>query len=157
MVSSAIKSSSKTLSDIDVTNRAIIEPLALENVQRILDEKYGENVVILNKVVITSADFDISYNDAIANKQKVQLEAEQQAIINQQSIDKAKADAEVAKTTAEGEAEAKLIEAEANAKVNELLEKSLTDNILKDKYIENWDGRMPQVIGSDTNLLYEIE
>ena len=68
IVSSAIKASSKTLSDVDATNRGIIEPLVMENLQKSLDEKYEPGTIIINKVVISNVDFDQSYNDAIAEK-----------------------------------------------------------------------------------------
>ncbi len=149
LVASGIKSSSKALSDTDATNRSVIEPAAMENVQRALDEKYGENVVIVNKVVIGNADFDDSYNQAIAAKQKAQLEAEQQEIENQRAIDKAKAEAEVITTTAQAQAQAKVIAAQAEADANKLLKESLSEQILKDKYIERWDGSLPKFVGGD--------
>lgn len=149
LVASGIKSSSKELSDTDATNRSVIEPLAMENVQKALDEKYGENVVIVNKVVIGDADFDDSYNTAIAEKQKAQLEAERQEIENQKAIDKAAADAKVIKTTAEAEAEAKVIAAQAEADANRLLEESLSSMVLKDKYLDKWDGSLPKYVGGD--------
>ena len=58
LVASAIKTSSKTLSPIDCTNRSILEPIAKENIQKSLDEKYGQQVVYVNKVVISDAAFD---------------------------------------------------------------------------------------------------
>lgn len=61
LVASSIKASSKSLTDIDATNRSIIEPLVMENIQRSLDEKYGEDVVYVNKVTINNADFEDSY------------------------------------------------------------------------------------------------
>lgn len=156
LVGSAIKSSSKTLSDTDATNRSIVEPLARKNIQNSLNEKYGEDVIYVNKVVINNADFEDSYNKAIADKQKTQLAAEQQAIENQKNIDKADADAEVAKKKAEGEAEAKKIKAKADAEANNMLSKSLTDKVLKDKYIDKWDGKMPKVVSDKSSLMYDI-
>lgn len=149
LVASGIKSSSKELNDTDATNRSVIEPKAMENIQKALDEKYGENVVIVSKVVIGNADFDDSYNEAIAAKQKATLEAQQQAIENQKAIDKAEADAAVIKKTAEAEAEAKVIAAQAEADANKLLEESLSEQVLKDKYLEKWDGSLPMYVGSD--------
>lgn len=149
LVASAIKSSSKSLSDTDATNRSIIEPLALENIQKSLDEKYGVGVVYVNKVTISSADFEDSYNAAIAAKQQAQLNAEQQAIENQRAIDKAAADAKVMQTNAEAAAQAKLIAAEAEAQANELLEQSLTEMILRQMYINKWNGQLPSVIAGD--------
>lgn len=156
LVSSSIKASSKTLSDADATNRSLIEPLACENIQKNLDEKYGETVIFVNKVVINSADFEDSYDKAIAAKQEAQLAAEQQEIENQKNIDKAEADKKVKLTEAEAKAEAKKIEADAEAEANEKLEKSLTDNILKDKYIEKWNGEMPKVVSDDAGLMFDL-
>ena len=153
IVASAIKASSKSLADADATNRAIVEPLVVENLQKALDEKYGENVVCINKVTISNADFEDSYNQAIAAKQQAQLEAEQQAIENKRAIEKAEADAVVKKTKAEADANAKLVSAQAEAEANKLLEKSLTDQILREKYIEKWDGKLPQVVADDSATL----
>ena len=137
LVASAIKSSSKTLSDTDATARSKIESISMRSIQNALDEKYGKNVVFINKVVISNADFEKSYNNAIAKKQKAQLESEEQAIVNQKNIDKAKADAT-----------AKLTEAEATAKANKKLENSLTDKVIQNAYINKWDGKMPSVVTS---------
>lgn len=150
LVSSGIKTASKVLSDTDATNRSIIEPEAMAQVQKLLDEKYGPEVVIINKVVIGNAQFDESYNDAIAAKQRATLEAQQQAIENQRAIDKAEADATVVKTQAQAKADAMRIEAEAEAEANRLLEESLTDNVLKYQYLEKWDGKLPTYVGGDS-------
>lgn len=157
IVSSAIKSSSKNLCDSDATNRSIIEPLTMQNLQRSLDEKYGENVVFINKVTISNIDFEDSYNEAIAAKQQAQLNAEQQEIENQRAIAKAEADAEVKKKGAQAEAEAKLIAAKAQAEANALLEKSLTSQILQEKYIDKWNGQLPNVVSGkdDTSIMIQ--
>lgn len=154
IVASSIKSSSKSLSDTDATNRSIIEPLVMKILQKSLDDKYGENVVCINKVIINNTDFEDSYNKAIAAKQKAKLEAEKQEIENQKAIDKATADAEVKKTNAKAAAEAKLISAQAEAKANKLLEESLTDKILQEKYINKWNGELPStVVGEDVGIM----
>ena len=147
IVSSAVKSASKELQDIDATSRTKIEPLAMKHLQEALDEKYNKNVVVINKVVINSADFEDSYSKAIAKKQKAQLEAEEQEILNQKNIAKAEAEAEV-----------KIKNAEAESKANKMLEKSLTDNVIKSQYIEKWDGKMPGVVTSkDGNIMIGMD
>ena len=159
LVASAIKSASKELSDIDVTNRSIIEPQAMEAIQKALDEKYGENVVLVNKVVINNADFDESYNEAIASKQKATLEAEQQAIENQKAIDKALADAEVKKTQAEAEAEAERIRAQGLADANRVLQESLSKEVLEYEKLQKWDGALPKYVGggADPAIMIGLE
>jgi regulator of protease activity HflC (stomatin/prohibitin superfamily) len=146
LVSSAIKASSKDLTDVDATNRSIIEPKSLNAIQSSLDDKYGKDVIYINKVTINNADFEESYNKAIADKQKAQLAAEQQEIENNKAIAKAKADAEVAVKEAQGKADA-----------NDILKKSLSDEVLKNKYIDKWNGQMPNVVSDDSNVLYGID
>lgn len=157
LVASAIKSSSKQLSDTDATNRSMIEPAAQESIQRMLDDKYGGPVVVINKVVIGNADFEESYNEAIASKQKAQLEAEQQEVENQRAIDKAAADAKVIRTQAEAEAEAVVIAAKAQADANRLIEESLSDPILKQLYISKWNGELPKVVGDGSSVLIGMD
>lgn len=153
LVSSAIKSASKQFNSTDATNRGIIEPAAQQAIQTSLDEKYGENTVIINKVVINNADFEDSYNQVIAEKQTAQLEYEKQQIENQRKIEAAEADAKVKLTQAQAEADALKIQAQAEAEANKVLEESLTDNILREMYIEKWDGQLPKVTGSQDMMM----
>lgn len=153
LVASAIKSSSKELNSTDATNRSIIEPLAQEKAQEALNQKYGEGVVYINKVVISNTDFEESYNQAIANKQTAQLAYEQQQIENKQKIEAAEAQAKVKTTEAKAEAEAAVIRAQGEADANKLLNDSITDNILRQQYYDKWDGKLPSVITSDESGL----
>lgn len=145
IVGSSVKSGSKALSSTDATNRGIIEPLAMQNIQKALDEKYGVGVVYINKVVIADADFEEGYNQAIAQKQTAQLAYEQQQIENKKKIEAAEADAKVKTTQAKGEAEAAVIKAQGEADANKLLNDSLTDRVMQQMYYEKWDGALPRV------------
>ncbi len=153
LVASALKTSSKTLTPTDVTSRNILEPLVKDNIQASLNEKYGSEVVKINKVVINNATFDDEYNDKIAQKQQAQMAYETQQIENKTAVEKAEADATVKITQAQAEADAKLISANAEAEANKLLEESLTDNILKEKTIDKWNGELPKVTGENDMML----
>lgn len=153
LVASAIKSASKTLTDENATNRSQIEPLAAQMIQKSLDEKYDENVVIINKVIINDADFEDSYNEAIAEAQKAVIEASKQATINEQKIAEAEAEKQAKVIKAEGEAEAIKIKAEAEAEANKKISESLTNNILQRTFYEKWDGVMPKVLGSNSSIM----
>ena len=155
IVSSAIKTASKQVETADATNRGVIEPVAKECLQEALDEKYGENVVTINRVTIGDANFEDAYNQAIAERQTAQIAYEKQQIENKQAIEKAEADATVKKTEAQAEADAKIITAESEAKANQLLEESLTDSVLKQMYIEKWNGELPKV-SSDSGVMIDI-
>ncbi|MCR4837521.1 MAG: hypothetical protein K5897_01135 [Eubacterium sp.] len=149
LVASAIKTTSKTLSPVDCTNRSVLEPIAKENIQKSLDEKYGQQVVYVNKVVISDAKFDEEYDQKIAKKQQAQIDYETQQIENKKNIEKASADAEVRKTQAQAEADARLIAAEAEAEANRKLSESIDSNVLRNKYYENWNGQLPSTIVGD--------
>lgn len=153
LVASAIKSASKQFNSTDATNRSIIEAASLQAIQDSINEKYGEGVVYVIKVIISNADFEDTYNATIAQKQNSQLEYERQQIENKKAIEKAEADAKVKLTQAQADADALMIEAEAEAAANKLLQESLTDNVLQNAMIEKWDGELPKVTGGANNLL----
>lgn len=136
LVASAIKTSSKTLSPTDVTNRSILEPRAQENIQKSLDEKYGEGVIKINKVVINGAEFDKAYDEKIAKKQQAQMDYEKQQIENKKEIEKAEADAKVKKTQAQAEADATKIAADAESEANKKVADSITDKLIENKLAE---------------------
>lgn len=148
IVQSSIKRAAKEFNDMDVTNRGKIEALSGEYLQLALDEKYDEGTVVIHRLVIANADFDEDYNQAIAEKQRATLQAETQKIENQKNIDKAQADAEVARTQAEAAADVTKIKAEAEAEANNVINKSITEQVLDNKRIEKWNGELPRYIGS---------
>lgn len=152
LVASAIKSSSKELNSTDATNRGIIEPIAQEKIQEALDQKYGSDVVFINKVVIANTDFEESYNQAIADKQTAQLAYEKQQIENKRQIEAAEADAQVKTTQAKA-----VIKAQGEADANKLLNDSITDKILRQQYYEKWNGQLPNVItGDSSDIIMDI-
>lgn len=150
VVSSAIKESMVSLAVEDVTNRSKIEPAVQQNLQLSLNEKYGEGTVQVIKVVINDMDFEDAYNAAIAEKSIALQTQQKQKIENETAIAKAEADKKVAIANAEAKAEAKRIEAEAEAEANRKIADSLTNEILKSKFYEKWNGELPDAMGSDT-------
>lgn len=155
LVSSAVKTASRTLSDEVATERSIIERLTKEKLQEALDEKYEADAVTVLKVVIENADFEDSYNQAIADKQAAKLAYEKQEIVNKQNVEKAEADAEAKIRQAEGEAKAKRIAAEAEANANKVLADSLSKDIFTQNMLEKWNGELPRVVG-DGQAVFDI-
>lgn len=153
LVASALKTASKTLTPTDVTSRNILEPLVKDNIQASLNEKYGSEVVTINKVVINNATFDDEYNDKIAQKQQAQMAYETQQIENKTAVEKAEADAKVKVTEAQAEADAKRISANAEADANRVIQESLTDEILREMTIDKWNGELPKVTGENGMML----
>lgn len=120
-----------------IANRAAMSPAVEEAIRNAVGEEYYVNIVT---VVITNIDFSDAFETAVEEKmvaEQKQLKAEYE---NQQKVE-----------TAEAEAKAKLISAEAEAKANELLEKSLTEQILNQMWIDKWDGKLPQTVAGDSS------
>ena len=149
LVSSAIKSAMVELPASEVTVRSKIEPLVKEKLAESVDEKYGSDTISVLKVVIDQMDFEESYNNAISDKSIAMQRQAQQEIENNTAIAKAEADKKVAIANAEAEAEATRIAAEAEGAANKLIAESLTDEILKSKFYEKWDGKLPSVMGDN--------
>lgn len=104
-------------------------------------EPYG---ITVSNVSLINVGVDKKTKEVINNKIAAQQKAETQKIENQTKVEKAEADAK-----------AKLIEAEAEAKANELISKSLTDNVLTQQYLEKWDGKLPKVSSGD-DMIYDV-
>lgn len=150
LVASAVKAAMVELSANEVTIRSKIEPLVKEKLIESVNEKYGEDTITVIKVVVNNMDFEESYNEAIAQKSIAQQTYERQQIENETAIAKAEAEKKVAITNAEAEAQAKLIQAQAEADANRLLSESLTDEVLRNRFYDEWDGALPRVMGEST-------
>lgn len=114
-----------------------------------LSNRFASYGITISNVSLINIEVDEETQQAINAKITAQQNAETQAINNQTAIDKAHAEAAVKLTQAQANADARMIEAEAEASANELLQKSLTDNILRQEYIDKWDGRLPNVMSGD--------
>ena len=149
LVASAVKSAMSELSPQDVTNRTKIEPLVQIKLAESLNQKYGEDVVFVNKVVINNMDFEDAYNTAIQEKSIAQQNAAKQKIENEAAIAKAEAEKQVAITNAEAEAQKTAIEAEAQANANKMLAESLSDTLIRYHEMQKWNGALPQYVGGN--------
>lgn len=88
----------------------------------------------------------------------------QQKVDKLQEIEVAKSDAIIAEENAkktlveaQAKADAKIIAAEADKKANELKQQSLTEGILKQQYIEKWNGVLPQVSGDGVSPIVNMK
>lgn len=117
-----------------------------------LSEKFEKYGITIANVSLSNIDVDEETRQAINAKITAQQNAETQSINNQTNIDKAAAEAQVKLTQAQAEADAKMIQAEAEAKANELLQQSLTDKILRQEYIDKWNGELPDIMTGDESM-----
>lgn len=118
-----------------ITQRSEVSNNCMEELKKKV-EKYG---LIVNDFNITNFNFSIEFNRAIEEKQV----AEQKVLTAKQELERERI-----------EAEKKIVAAEAEKKANELKEKTLTDNIIKEKFIEKWNGELPKVTSG--NGIFDI-
>jgi regulator of protease activity HflC (stomatin/prohibitin superfamily) len=140
-----------------IANRASISP-AVE--QAIIDAVTDEYYVNIVTVALTNIDFSDAFEQAVEDKmiaEQAKLKADYE---NQTKVAKAEADAAAKLAAAQAEieiakaeAEAKKIAAEAEAEANRIVADSLTDIILEKIYAENWNGELPDVVGSGDYIL----
>ncbi len=133
----AILSSYKAMNII--ADRASMSPLVEEAIKKAIDEKF---YVDIQTVAMTNIDFSDAFEKAVEDKMIAEQQQLKANYENETKIAKAKADAE-----------AKVVAAEAEAKANDLLEKSLTDKILRQMYIEKWDGKLPETVAGDSSTM----
>lgn len=143
LVASAIKSAMAELGPNEVTNRIKIEPLAQQKLAESLNQKYGEDAVFINKVVINDMDFEEAYNTAIQQKSIARQNADKQKIENEAAIAKAEADKQVAITKAEAEAQKTSIAADAQAEANRKIAESLSDTLISTRRSRNGMASCP--------------
>lgn len=130
------------VSDVLGTKRAEVNAALTEY----LAGKFEQYGITISNASLINIEVDEETSQAINAKITAQQNAETQAINNETNIAKAKADADVKTTQAQAEADAKMIQAEAEAKANEMIQKSLTDGVLQQRYIEKWNGQLPSVL-----------
>lgn len=125
---------------------AMTDELALYGVEfvsiTINDMDAGEQ---LESAITAEAVAKKEVETAEQNLLKAETEAKQKSV-------QAKAEQDAAKI----EAETKLIEAEAEKKANEMLNQSLSDDILQKQWIEKWNGQMPSYYGGDADLMIGV-
>ena len=105
-----------------------------QSLQLIKDELIKDGVNVL-RLTLVDTDAGTEIETAIANEAVAKKEAET---------------AEYKKQKAQLEGEAKVIEAQKEKEANELISKTLTEELLMEQFIEKWDGKLPTVTGGET-------
>lgn len=122
------------------------------NIMEVLGEKRDEIVnktltnvqkellkdgILVERIVLVDTDAGAEVEKAISNEAIAKKEVET---------------AEYKKQKAEIEGESKVIEAQKEKEANELLNKTLTKEILLQQYLEKWNGELP-VVSSEGNMI----
>jgi len=140
-----------SLMDIYSGDRATINAAITDYLNEEFNDAYG--IQILDASVI-----DVHPDDSLQNSIDSRVKATQEKQQAQVEQEKVKIENQTKIMNAEAKAQIKLTEAQAEADANKLLEKSLTDKVLKQMWIEKWDGKLPNTMaGDDSNLMVGVE
>lgn len=130
--------------------------------QEIMNEVRGDVLPYFSEkgisITVLGLKGDLTYLDPAiqesinAEFKSVKLAAAQ-AIDNQKNIDIAKAEAFSAVAKAKGKAESEMITAKATAAANNMVNKSLTKELVTYESVKKWDGKLPQVSGQATPFI----
>ena len=143
----AVLSSYKAMNII--SDRSGISPAVETAIKEAIGNEYFVNVAA---VVLTNIDFSDAFELAVEEKmiaEQNQLKAEYE---NKTKVAQAESEAKAKLVAAEADAKTKIVAAEAEAEANELLEKSLTDKILQEMYINKWNGKLPSVVADGSSM-----
>ena len=125
----------KYTAEESVANRSLISQGLIEE----LNNKLNKNGIYVEDVNIINFEFSEAYIAAIEEKQ-----------VAEQRLLKAKTEKEEAIVKAEAEAETLRIQSEAQAKANNILSKSLSENLIKYEMMKKWNGELPMVTDGST-------
>lgn len=107
-------------------------PEVKERARKVLEERLHPRGIRIDDVSIVSFDFSDQFNKAIEEKQV----AQQQVLKAQQDLERVKF-----------EAEQKIAQAKAEAESQRVQKETITAELLQLRWIEKWDGKMPQYAG----------
>lgn len=99
--------------------------------------------------IVTEFTSQITPPESLRQMIEAKNAAVQAALKAENEVKEAEANAKIAVAKAEGEAKAMKIKADAEAYYNKTISASLSPYIIQEDWIEKWDGKLPQVQGSD--------
>lgn len=132
----------------------------VQEISEELSKEFAARHLRLISFGIREVHLPASLQSALDQKIQAQQAAEQQRyqlkqaeVRAQQDVTEATGKANAMKAQAEGEAAAIFVRAEAQAKANDLLAKSISDQLISYQQVQRWDGILPQVSGGGVPLL----
>jgi regulator of protease activity HflC (stomatin/prohibitin superfamily) len=122
----------------------------IENVQKVVKAELDSTGIDIDKLYLIGS---IRIPDKVKEALDSKVEMTQQAQAKENEIRKAEADAKIKVAKANGDAQSVIINAQAQAKANQLLSASLTQTLVNYNAVDKWDGKLPQVSGSNTPFI----
>mgnify|MGYP003295619828 CR=1 FL=1 len=146
----------KYTAEQSITNRALISNSLIDG----LNQKLEKNGIAITDVNIIDFDFSDTYISAIEAKQvaeqtlqKAKTEQNQLTMEKQAEAERKIIDANAALEVSKIEAEAVEFAGQKEAAANRAIAESITPELIEYNKIHQWDGKLPQVSGSDGVIL----
>jgi len=116
--------------------------------------------IVLVELALANISFDPAYEKAISNKQVEEQKAGQKVYELQQAKMQAeivqataKGNADAVREAAKGDADALVIKGTAEANYNTKVAASITEILLRQQYLNRWDGALPTYLSGDSGGL----
>ena len=108
-----------------------------------------DSTLTIEGFTVTEFTSQITPPESLRQMIEAKNAAVQAALKAENEVKEAEANAKIAVAKAEGEARAMKIKADAEAYYNRTIAASLSPLIVQEDWIEKWDGKLPQVQGSE--------
>lgn len=122
----------------------------MEKVNKFVIKEAEKRFINVEKVSLVSS---IVPPQSIKKALTEKFEATQRAQKAENELRQTEAEAKKTIAKMKGEAEAIILKAKAEAQANEIVNKSLTTNLIKQKWINRWDGQLPKVSGQTSTFV----
>lgn len=132
-----------------IANRSALEI----HIQDELTSKLGKYGIIISRVAIQDIEFEKGFEQVVEQK----VAAEQKALTVKNETIQKEEEAKQKVIAAQAEADAILVKAQAEAEANEMINKSLSEDLLNYYKIQAWNGEFPQVMGNTVNPFITIQ
>ena len=117
-----------------------------------------ESQLLREGFTIAQFTSNLVYPETFKKAIEAKNNAVQAALRVENEVKTAEAQAKIKIATAEGNAKAMLTSAKAEAEANSLKQKTLTQMLLQQQWIERWNGKLPEtMLGSGQNIMLGIK
>ena len=122
----------------------------LKEVTRAVKDEVEPTGILIDKIYLIGG---FRLPDTVTEALNAKIKATQMAAQRKNEIEQTKAEAQKRIEKARGEAQAILQVAKAKSKANHIISRSLTPALINYNKIEKWNGTLPKVTGSQSNLI----
>jgi len=146
IVQSSVKAGTAEFTSFVLLNNRVA---AEQKIGEMLNKKLDGQGFIITQVNLVNVDFSDEFDNAIEESQQ----KKQEVLKEEQELRLIEIQGKQTIVRAEAEANATRTEARAEAEAMKLKQSALTSNMIKDRWIAKWDGKLPETMLGDSEVL----